>query len=175
MKHETLIAKQAIVSDIAQKLRDCKSAVLVDYRGLTVEEVTNLRNIFREKNIEYRVLKNTMVRLAANQAGIDGLDAYLTGPTAIAFGMEDAVIPAKIMADFIKNQKKTEIKGGILSGSVLDAQGIQALADLPPKEVLIAKMLGSMNAPIAGLAGVLSATIRSLLYTINAIGEKKSA
>lgn len=175
MKEATLQAKQAVVSDIARKLSDCKSAVLVDYRGLTVEEATNLRNLFREQNVEYRVLKNTMVRLAAKEAGIEGLDAYLSGPTAIAFGVEDAVSPAKVMSDFIKQVKKTEIKGGILGGDVMDAQGVQALADLPPREVLIAKMLGSMNAPISGFVGVLSATIRSLMYAINAIGEKKSA
>ncbi len=175
MKEATLKAKETIVSDIAQKLKGCQSAVLVDYRGLTVEEATDLRNRFREQNVEYRVLKNTMVRLAAAEAGIEGLDAYLKGPTAIAFGVEDAVAPAKIMAEFIKAQKKTEIKGGILSGEVVDAKGVQALADLPPKEVLIAKMLGSMNKPISGFVGVLSATIRSLLYTFNAIGEKKSA
>ena len=175
MKEATLQGKQAVVSDIKDKLVKSQSAVLVDYRGLTVEEVTNLRNLFRAQNIEYQVLKNTMIRLAAREAGIVGLDPYLEGPTAVAFGIKDAVAPAKIMSDFIKNAKKTEIKGGIVNGKVVNANGIQALADLPPKEVLVAKMLGSMNAPISRFVGVLSNTIRSLMYTLNAIAEAKSA
>lgn len=175
MKEATLQAKQAVVTEVAQKLKSCQSAVLVDYRGLTVEEVTNLRNLFRTQNVEYQVIKNTMMHLAAEQAGISGLDPYLTGPTAVAFGMKDAVAPAKVMTEFIKNVKKTEIKAGIVSGKVVDAAGVQALADLPPKEVLVAKMLGSMNAPISGLVGVLSATIRSLMHVLNAVSERKSA
>ncbi len=175
MKEATLQAKQTVVAEIADKLKRSQSAILIDYRGLTVEEVTNLRNIFRAKNVDYQVLKNTMIVRAAREAGIEGLDPYLNGPTAVAFGMDDAVVPAKIITDFIKSVKKTEIKAGVVSGKVVDAQGVQALADLPPKEVLIAKMLGSMNAPISSFVGVLSNTIRSLMYTLNAISEKKGA
>jgi len=175
VKEATLAAKQEIVAQIVKKLENCQSAVIVDYRGLTVEEVSNLRNLFRAQNIEYRVLKNTMLQRAAKDAGIEGLDAYLEGPTAVAFGISDAVAPAKILTDFIRSAKKTEIKGGIVSGKAVDAKSIQALAELPPREVLVAKMLGSMNAPISGLVGVLSATIRSLLFALNAVGEKKSA
>ncbi len=175
MKEATLQAKQETVAQIQQRLENCQSAVLLDYRGLTVEEVTKLRNQFRESGVEYKVLKNTMVRRAAEAAGIEGLTPFLEGPTAIAFGMDDAVAPAKIISDFIKEAKKTEIKCGLISGKVVDVEGVKALADLPPKEVLVAKMLGSMNAPISGFVGVLSATLRSLLYTLNAIGEKKEA
>jgi large subunit ribosomal protein L10 len=175
VKEATLQAKQSVVADIASKLKKCQSAVLIDYRGLTVEEVTNLRNIFRAQNVEYQVLKNTMISLAADSVGIKGLEPFLSGPTAVAFGVNDAVVPAKIITEFIKNTKKTEIKGGIVSGKVVNAAGVQALAELPPKEVLVAKMLGSMNAPITKLVGVLSNTIRGLMFTINAIAEKKSA
>ncbi len=175
MKEATMQAKQAVVAEIVDKLKRCQSAVLIDYRGLTVEEVTKLRNIFRAQNVEYQVLKNTMINLAAKEVGIEGLDPYLSGPTAVAFGINDAVVPAKLITEFIKSSKKTEIKGGIVSGKVVNAAGVQALADLPPKEVLVAKMLGSMNAPIANFVGVLSNTMRGLLYTLNAIAEKKGA
>lgn len=175
MKEETLQQKQAVVADIVSKLKGSQSAVLVDYRGLTVTEATNLRNLFRAQNVEYRVIKNTMLTLAAKDAGIEGLEEYLKGPTAVAFGMEDAVAPAKVMTEFIKSARKTEIKAGVVSGKVVDAKGVQALADLPPKEVLIAKMLGSMNAPATNFVGVLSATIRSFMYALNAVGEKKGA
>ena len=90
MKEATLQAKQAVVADIVDKFKRCQSAVLIDYRGLTVEEVTNLRNIFRAQNVEYQVLKNTMIHLAAKEVGIEGLDPYLSGPTAVAFGINDA-------------------------------------------------------------------------------------
>ena len=100
MKEAILQQKQGIVEDIKTKFETCKSAVLIDYRGLTVEEVTNLRNKFREAGVEYRVLKNTMIRRAVDALGMEGLEPVLEGPTAVAFGMEDAVAPAKIISDF---------------------------------------------------------------------------
>ena len=169
MKEAILQQKQGIVEDIKTKFETCKSAVLIDYRGLTVEEVTNLRNKFREAGVEYRVLKNTMIRRAVDALGMEGLEPVLEGPTAVAFGMEDAVAPAKIISDFIKETEKTEIKAGVLEGKVVD------VAALPSREVLLAKVLGSMNAPITGFVTALSGNIRNLLYVLNAIGEKKSA
>ena len=167
MKEAILQQKQGIVED---KFETCKSAVLIDYRGLTVEEVTNLRNKFREAGVEYRVLKNTMIRRAVDALGMEGLEPVLEGPTAVAFGMEDAVAPAKIISDFIKETEKTEIKAGVLEGKVVDVAAVKALASLPSREVL-----GSMNAPITGFVTALSGNIRNLLYVLNAIGEKKSA
>ena len=186
MKEAILQQKQGIVEDIKTKFETCKSAVLIDYRGLTVEEVTNLRNKFREAGVEYRVLKNTMIRRAVDALGMEGLEPVLEGPTAVAFGMEDAVAPAKIISDFIKETEKTEIKAGVLEGKVVDVAGgktagalpgstVKALASLPSREVLLAKVLGSMNAPITGFVTALSGNIRNLLYVLNAIGEKKSA
>lgn len=172
---EIIRQKEAIVADIQQKIEKAQSAVFIDYRGLSVEEVTDLRNKFRAAGVEYRVLKNTMIHRAAEKLEMEGLYPYLAGPTAVAFGYEDPVAPAKIISDFIKAKKKTEIKCGILEGKVVDNTAIQALADLPPREVLLAQVLGGMNVPISGLVGVLSGTIRSLLYTLNAIGEKKAA
>ncbi|MFR4251060.1 MAG: 50S ribosomal protein L10 [Christensenellales bacterium] len=175
MKEAILQQKQGIVEDIKAKFENCQSAILIDYRGLTVEEVTDLRNKFREAGVEYRVLKNTMIRRAVDALGMEGLDSVLEGPTAVAFGMEDAVAPAKIISEFIKKTNKTEIKAGVLEGKVVDVAAVNALASLPSREVLVAKVLGSMNAPITGFVTALSGNIRNLLYVLNAIGEKKSA
>lgn len=175
MKEAILQQKQGIVEDIKAKFENCQSAILIDYRGLTVEEVTDLRNKFREAGVEYRVLKNTMIRRAVDALGMEGLDSVLEGPTAVAFGMEDAVAPAKIISEFIKKTNKTEIKAGVLEGKVVDVAAVNALASLPSREVLVAKVLGSMNAPITGFVTALSGNICNLLYVLNAIGEKKSA
>lgn len=175
MKEAILQQKQGIVEDIKAKFENCQSAILIDYRGLTVEEVTDLRNKFREAGVEYRVLKNTMIRRAVDALGMEGLDSVLEGPTAVAFGMEDAVAPAKIISEFIKTTNKTEIKAGVLEGKAVDVAAVNALASLPSREVLVAKVLGSMNAPITGFVTALSGNIRNLLYVLNAIGEKKSA
>jgi large subunit ribosomal protein L10 len=148
--------------------------VFIDYMGLTVAEVTELRNLFRKEGVTYQVLKNTMVELAAHDLGITALDPFLKGPTAVAFGIEDPVAPAKVIVDFIKKAKKTDIKCGYIDGKAIDAAGVRALAELPPKEVLIARVMGSLNAPITNFVGVLSATLRALLYAIEAVRKLKS-
>ena len=165
--------KKVIVAQIKEKFESAHSAVFVDYRGLTVAEVTELRNECRKAGVEYVVLKNTMIELAAKELGIEGLDSYLKGPTAVAFGHKDPASPAKILSDFIKKTKKMELKCAVIDKQTLDAAGAPALADLPPKEVLIAKMMGSLNAPITNFVGVLSATLRSLVYAIEAVRKQK--
>lgn len=167
--------KEQIVEEIKQKFENSSSAILIDYRGLTVEEVTDLRKQFRESGVDYKVYKNTLTELAVKSLGMDELVPFLKGPTAIAFGVEDPVAPAKIINDGIKKLKKMELKVGVVEGRVIDVEEIKALADLPSREELIAKMLGSMNAPVTNLVGVLSGTIRSLLYGLNAVIEKKEA
>ena len=149
--------KKAVVAEIKEKLVAAKSVVLIDYRGLTVAEVTELRNQCRKAGVEYAVLKNTMVNLAAKEAGIEGLEAYLKGPTAVAFGMEDAVAPAKVLTEFIKKTKKTEVKCGLLDGQILDAAGVEALAAIPSREVLIAKIMGSMMSAVSKFVYVVEA------------------
>ncbi len=166
--------KKTVVAQIKDKFQQAHSAVFLDYRGLTVAEVTELRNQCRAQGVEYVVLKNTMIDLAVKELEITGLEEYLKGPTAVAFGMKDAVAPAKVLTDFIKKVKKTTIKCGLVDGQVLDAAGVQALSELPPKEVLIAKMMGSLNAPITNFVGVLSATLRSLVYAIEAVRKQKA-
>lgn len=174
MSKNNLAFKTSVVEGVKEKMQAAQSMVLIDYRGLTVAEVTDLRNRCRKEGVEYAVIKNTMIRKAAEELGIEGLESMLHGPTAVAFGMTDAVAPAKILVNFIKDVKKTEIKCGVMEGKVLDVKGVEALAELPPKEVLIAKMMGSLNAPITNFVGVLSATLRSLVYAIEAVRKQKA-
>lgn len=167
--------KQATVAEIKEKLVSAKGAVLTDYRGLNVAEATQLRRTLREAGVEFRVLKNTMTRIAAQEAGIQGLDAYLEGPTAIAFGYNDLVAPAKVLTKFAKDNKHLVIKAGVVEGKVVNEAGVKALADLPPREVLLAKMLGSMQSPIVGLVNVLQGNIRNLVYALEAVRNQKGA
>ena len=144
------------VSEVSAKIEKAQSVILFDYRGLTVQQVTELRNEMRKAGIEYVVLKNSIVERAAQQSGIDAkIHEFLKGPTAYAFGYDDAVAPAKILKDTIKKLKKCEIKGGIVNGKVFNAEEVNTLADLPSREQLIARLLGSMMSPISGLAVVL--------------------
>jgi large subunit ribosomal protein L10 len=167
--------KEIVVQDLVEKFNKAQCVVLYDYIGLKVSEVTNLRNQFRKAGIEYKVIKNTMIKRAADIIGIQGLDPYLNGPTAVAISYEDPVAPAKILVDFIKQVKKTDIKSGILTGSVITAEGVKQLAALPSREELLARILGSMNAPVTGLVMVLSGVLRKLVYAINAIKEQREA
>lgn len=141
------------VSEISEKIARAQSVILFDYRGLTVEQVTELRNEMRKNGIEYVVLKNSLVERAAKKDNIDErVHDYLKGPTAYAFGYNDAVAPAKILKDAVKKYKKCELKGGIVNGKVFNAAEVNTLADLPSREQLIARLLGSMMSPISGLA-----------------------
>ncbi|MBP2656157.1 MAG: rplJ [Firmicutes bacterium] len=169
--------KEAVVSELKTKLSDSKGVVLTNYRGLNVAMDTKLRRKFREAGVEYRVIKNTMTRIAANEVGIVGLDQYLEGPTAIAMSMTDPVAPAKVLSDFIKENKlqAMEIKAGLVEGKVIDAQGVKALASLPPREVLIATLLGTLQAPITGLVNVLHGNLRNLAYVLEAVRQQKES
>lgn len=131
MKEYTLKAKEAVVSEIQGKFENAQSIMFLDYRGLTVEEVTALRNKMRAAGVEYKVLKNTMIKRATDNLGIDGLEDVLQGPTAVAIGSDDPVAPAKILSDFVKAAKKTQIKGGIVFGKAATIDEIQHLATLP--------------------------------------------
>ena len=175
MKEATLKAKEAEVAEIQEKLQKSQSVMFLDYRGLTVSEVTELRNKMRAAGVEYKVIKNTMMRRAAREAGVEGPDEILEGPTAVAFGYEDPVAPAKILVDFIENAKKTQLKGGVLAGRAMSQAEIKDLASLPSKEQLLAKLMGSLNAPVTGLVMALSGIPRKLVYALNAIKEKKEA
>lgn len=166
--------KQVIVQEIAEKMNLSKSMVICDYRGLNVQQVTELRRKLREVGVEYKVLKNTMVRFAAQQVGIEGLEDILNGPTAVAFGIEDPVAPAKILSDFAKTNEKLQIKAGVLDKKVISVDKVKALADIPSREVLLSMVLRGMQGPISGLINVLQGNIRNLVYVLAAIQEKKA-
>ena len=167
--------KQAIVAEIKEKLANSKGAVFTNYRGVTVAQDTKLRRKLREAGVEYRVVKNTMTRIAAKELGLEGLDAHLEGPTALAVSATDPVAPAKLIAEFIKENKVLEIKAGLVEGQLIDVAEVKALASLPSREVLIAKMLGSMQSPISGFVNVLQGTIRNLVYVLDAVRKEKES
>ncbi len=153
-------AKKVKVAEISEKLKNAKSMVVVSYNAITVEEVTELRNQFRAAGVEYCVLKNTLVRRALDDMGITGLDHTLEGPSAYAFGMSDPVAPAKIVYDFInktKNDGRLTVKAGLMDDAVLSVDQVKALSELPPREVLLARMVGSLQAPVAKLVYFLEA------------------
>ena len=175
-KHQVSPAKAAVVEEMKEKLQSAQGAVFVGFSGLSVADVTKLRRKFREGGVEYKVVKNTLTRIAADELGFNDLDAVLEGPTAIAYSAEDTVAPAKILKDFIK-ETKTEaltVKAGIADGQVIDAAAVEALASLPSREELLAKLVGSMQAPISGLVNVLQGNIRNMVYVLDAVHAKKA-
>ena len=153
--------KEAKVAEIKEKLEKATSVVLSQYQGLTVEEDTVLRKNLREAGVEYKVYKNTLVTLAAKELGLEGIVEYLEGPVAIAFGYEDVTVAARVLNDFAKDHKKLELKAGIVEGEIYDTDKIKQLATIPSKEVLIAKLLGSIKSPIASFARVINAIAES--------------
>jgi len=175
MRDETLQAKTKNVEEIKEKIDKAQSVVLVDYRGLNVEQVTDLRSKYREAGVDYKVYKNTMMRFAFKDQGLEEFNEYLKGPSAVAFGYEDPVQAAKITSDFAEDNEALEIKAGIVDGKIIDIEGIKNLAKLPSREVLIAQTLGGFNAPIQGFTNVLNGTIQSLAFALNAIVEKEKA
>lgn len=170
-------AKQAIVAELQEKLSSAKGAVFVDYRGLTVAQDTKLRRQLREAGVEYRVVKNTMTRIAAQEAGLEGLDVHLEGPTAMAVSALDPVAPAKIITEFVKEHKlqTLSVKAGLVEGRVIDEKGVKALASLPSREVLVAQVLAGMQSPIVGLVNVLQGSIRNLVYALDAVRQQKES
>ncbi|NLM40339.1 MAG: 50S ribosomal protein L10 [Firmicutes bacterium] len=165
--------KVQMVQEIQERLSKVQGAVIADYRGLDVATITELRKQLREAGVEFKVLKNTLTILAAREVGLDDLEQFLAGPTAIAFGYDDPVTAAKIISEFAKKNKNLEIKGGLVEGKVLDADGVKALADLPSREVLLSMVLRGMQAPIAGMVNVLQGNIRNFVYALEAVRKKK--
>lgn len=172
---KTINKKKSEVTEISEKIKKAQSFVLADYRGINVEEVTQLRNDLRKAEVEYKVIKNTMIRFAAKENGLDDLLPHLEGPTAIAISYTDPVAPAKVLNDYVKKHENFKLKAGYVEGKVINADEVRRLASIPSREELVAKMLGSFNSPIAGLVNVLNANIRGLVIALNAIAEKQGA
>ena len=175
MKEQTLQVKTQNVDEIKEKINKAQSMILVDYRGLNVEQITELRSQYRKAGVDYKVYKNSMMRFAFKDSGLEGFNEFLKGPSAIAFGYDDPVAAAKVTSEFAKTNEKLEIKAGIVDGKIIDVQEVKDLAALPSREVLIAQVLGGFNAPIQGFANVLQGTVRGLVVALNAIAEKKTA
>ena len=147
--------KQPIVEEISAGIKDAQSVVLVDYRGLTVEQDTALRKSLREAGITYKVYKNTMMNFAFKGTEFEGLSEYLEGPTAIAISTTDATAPARVICKFAKDAKALEVKGGVVEGTKYDAAGILEISKIPSREELLSKLLGSIQSPIANFARVI--------------------
>ena len=148
--------KAAIVAEISEQIKDADSIVVVDYRGLTVAQDTQLRKALREEGVVYKVYKNTFITSAIKGTDFEGIAPYLEGPTAIAIGKEDATAPARVIAKFAKDAKALEIKGGVVEGNVYDVKGIEKIATIPSRDQLISKLLGSLQSPITNFARVMN-------------------
>lgn len=161
MSEAAIAKKETLVQAAAEKFESAASVVIVDYRGLTVEEVTNLRKQLRDAGVEMKVIKNSILSRAAKKVGLDGLDEVFTGPTAVAFSNDDVVASAKIIDEFAKDAKALEIKGGVIEGKVSSVEQITALAKLPNREGLLSMLLSVLQAPV-----------RNVAYAVKAVAEK---
>lgn len=174
MKELTLQKKQDVVEEIKQAITNAKSVAIVSYTGVTVDEITQLRNKFREADAVYKVYKNTMVRRALNELGTTDLDEVLNGPNAFIFSNGEMVDGPKIAHEFAKaNEKKFKIVGGYMDGHAMTAEEVTRLSTLPSKEVLLSMVLRGLQGPIAGLANVSQGVLRKVVYALNAVKEQK--
>lgn len=166
--------KQQLISEMQEKLSKAKAVFLADFRGMNVTQATSLRDELRKAEVEYKVVKNTLLELASRGTDKECLGTYFVGPTAIALSYDDPVSAAKVLTRCAKEQQATfKIKAGVLSGKIISASDIQALADLPSREVLLAKLLGSLNAPATNFVGTLAAVPGSFVRVLDAVRAKK--
>lgn len=166
--------KEALLEELREKFKSAKVMIIANYRGLNVSAMTKLRRRLREKGCELKVAKNTLSLKVAREMKMEVIESYFQGPTVIAMSGEDLVAPAKILNEFVKETKIFEIKGGILEGRAIDIKGVRDLAELPPREVLLAKVLGGMQSPMYGFAGVLQGSLRKFVYALDELRKKKA-
>jgi large subunit ribosomal protein L10 len=167
--------KVAVVAEVRERFEAAEAALLTEYRGLTVKALADLRRQLRPSGGEYKVYKNTLVRFAARDHGVGELESLLTGPTAIAFVRGDTAAVAKSLRDFARTNPNLVVKGGLLGTKVLSADDVQALADLPPREVLLARLAGAFQAPMSTFAGLLAAVPRNFAYGLKALIDQGGA
>ncbi len=174
---KVLEQKKAVVAELTEKLKGAAGGGIVDYKGITVAEDTALRSEMRKNGVEYAVVKNTLTRFAAQNAGLEGLSDMLNGTTSLAISAEDPVAPARVVAEFAKkmNGQKFAIKAGFVDGKIINVAEVNALAELPSKEVLLSMLLSAMQGPVRGLAVSLDATITGLARSLQAVADQKSA
>ena len=166
--------KEAKVSEITEKLKKTPSVILVDFRGIGVIDLNHLRKQLREKNAEIKIVKNRLTKIALKNAGCDGLDEFLAGPTALTFGYDCPVGAAKVLTEFAKKNERLKIKAGLLDKKYISQEVILQIAKTPPKEELIARLLGSLNSPAAKLCQVLKSSVSGIAYALKAVAEAKS-
>ena len=167
--------KEAVVAEVRGKIEESDAVIVTEYRGLTVPNLATLRLSLRGVGAEYRVYKNTLARFAAREAGIEGLDELMVGPTAITFVKGDVAAVAKSLKDFSKSNPLLVLRGGAMAGKVLSAKDVEVLADLPPRDVMLAKLAGLMQAPLVKTAGLLQALPRNMAYGLKALIDQKEA
>jgi len=160
--------KETVVEEISKKLQDAHSVVLTDFRGLDVRQMQELRSKLLESDVEYKVVKNTLLKIAAQKCKLEGLENYLAGPTALAFGLVDPIAPAKVLWDFSKKHEFLKIKAGILNGKILDASKVKELATLPSREAPLVGMVSCLNAPVQGFVNCLKAITQKKESELNA-------
>ena len=165
--------KKQFVEQLRERFERTKVVILTDYKGLDVATMTELRSVLRAANVEYQVIKNTMLRRAAEGTGVEGIKDAFKGPSAIALSYDDPVAPAKILTDFAKKNDKLEIRVGVLNGKVMDLAGIKALSSLPSREELLAKLLSAMSGVPRSLVTALSDVPRRMVNVLQAIKEQK--
>ncbi|MBC7348258.1 MAG: 50S ribosomal protein L10, partial [Clostridia bacterium] len=154
--------KEAIVAALRESLGKSEGVLFADYRGLKVSELTELRHRLRQAGAQFQVVKNTLTRLAVRGLGLEAAERYLVGPTAVALADKDVAAPARVLQEFARDHKALEIKGGLLGTQVLSLEEIKTLAELPPRDELLARVLGSLQSPLVGAAGVLQGLLRNL-------------
>jgi large subunit ribosomal protein L10 len=167
--------KRDAVERLADRLSRATSAIVTDYRGLTVRQLEELRAQMRAQGIEYVVVKNTLARRAADQAGLGALGSVLTGPVGLAFGFGELAAPAKLLGDYYRLNRRLPVVGGLVEGRVLDARGVQTLAELPPRDALLAQLAGTLQSPLTQLARSLDAILSNLAATLDALRGKLEA
>ena len=164
------------VEVLTEKLRKAKVALLTDYRGLTVTQLQELRGRLRTGDVEYRVVKNTLARRAAEAAGVPDLQSELEGPVAIAFGYDDLSLPSKLINEFVRATRlKLDIKGGLVEGRVFTPDQVKQLADLPSREMLIAQLMGTLQSPVGQLVGIMQTPVQQLVGVLDAYKTKLEA
>jgi large subunit ribosomal protein L10 len=166
-----LEAKKTVVTGLAKEFKSAKTLLVADYRGLTVEQDTKLRNDLRKAGVTYKVVKNTLAIIAAEEAGLKGFAPLLVGPTAIAYSATDVVAPAKVLKEFADKVEKYKIRGGVMEGKIIDLDEIKALAAIPPKQILLSMLVNVLNSPIAKLAMLLSAIAEKNGTSIEVVAE----
>jgi len=165
--------KQSLAKEVHKKFAEAKIVVITDYKGLDVASINDLRVKLREANVEYKVVKNTLLARASEDTGVEAIKEYFKGPNAIALSYDDPVAPAKVLTDFAKENEKLEIKIGVMDGKVLDLDAIKALSSLPSREVLLAQVLSAMNGVPTAMVRVLNAVPQKLMYALLAVKEQK--